>query len=319
MTSHEALLELDSSEFQNLSNELKLQRLEELSKNLSADASGSITILFSGNIDGQRIGDIAADIADKNPDARIISDTEIGKFLGDRKFQETLAETVGIDLNELRKGTVPPDLLSEYNSKLYNTDPSKDKLGFWSQASKRFVQETKGRVIILIGKDADPKKIFGSIEFQELMKNKSITHINNIPIDEFKKTLNVIPNQAITPKQIELLSESSSQILKTLNALKDKTTDIYNKESKIDKNLSIAEIYNQYDKDIAEMIKAYNVIRERNNNTIQELTELIKDKTTDIHNKDNKTDNIYNKEKDNNITNHENSSNEQDVRRNKMH
>jgi hypothetical protein len=271
---------INSESYKSLSSEAKQQTLFNISKDISVDASGSTTILYSGNIDGQKTSDIAVAMAKADPSMRIINNTDAAQFLNSDNFKKAFYETAGINGKDYMDGLLFPEqkaIIKDLNdNKLYSST------GPWAEASKRFVQETKGRVIILIGKDADPKKIFGSIEFQELMKNKSVTHINNIPIDEFKKTLNFIPDQAITPTQIELLSESSSQILKTLNALKDKTTDVYNKKSKID----IESFETQMNKIESETIRFKNMLAEamskNSNHSTQESIKSVKDEETHI-------------------------------------
>jgi hypothetical protein len=201
-------LELDSIEFKSLSNKAKIERLEELAKSLSADVSGSKTVFYSGTIEGQSARDIAEAIADKDPNARIINKTAVGDFLGNAKFEKALAEAMDIDFNLLKKGDVPSSLLNEYNSKLYNTDPANGKLGFWSEASKRFAMTAKGDIIALIGDDANKARVFNTVEFPELIKNHHITSINNTPISEFKKAVDVIPDNII-----HLISLESSKII----------------------------------------------------------------------------------------------------------
>ncbi|MDR2636181.1 MAG: hypothetical protein LBC08_05065, partial [Campylobacteraceae bacterium] len=171
MTEQQAQITLDhlinSESYKSLSSEAKQQALFNISKDVSVDASGSTTILYSGNIDGQKTGDIVATIAELDPNVRIINNTDAARFLNSKKLKKALYETTGIDWNSYIRDTLSPEqkaIIKDLNdNKLYSST------GPWSQASKRFAQETKGRVIILIGKDADPKKIFGSIEFQELM------------------------------------------------------------------------------------------------------------------------------------------------------
>ncbi|MDR2790405.1 MAG: hypothetical protein LBB59_05470 [Campylobacteraceae bacterium] len=121
MTLQEALQELDTTGFKSLSNEMKLQKLDELAKSLSADTSGSKTVFYSGILaDGQKAEDIVDAMTDADPTLRVIDKTDAGKFLGDVKFQKALAEAMGIDLDDFRDGKTPPDILDAYNSKLYH-------------------------------------------------------------------------------------------------------------------------------------------------------------------------------------------------------
>ncbi|MDR2081738.1 MAG: hypothetical protein LBP54_07645 [Campylobacteraceae bacterium] len=112
MKLQEALQELDTEGFKSLSNEMKLQRLDEIVNSLSADTSGSKTVFYSGIMaDGQKAEDIVNAMTDADPTLRVINKTDAGLFLNNQKFQEALAEAVEIDLVDFRNGKIPQDPL----------------------------------------------------------------------------------------------------------------------------------------------------------------------------------------------------------------
>ncbi len=124
------------------------------------------TILYSGTTDGVYNGNIAKDIADRaGGDVRVIDNTKMGRLLG--------SITNGDALNGLVEGNL--DDFKDFANKQFEP------------ASKIMVSEAKGKIVTILGKDAELNNVFGLIETPEILKTPDITHVNNEAISDVKK------------------------------------------------------------------------------------------------------------------------------------
>ena len=118
-------------------------------KNLLADvdvdnASGNITVLYSGDIVDVTASDIAtSEIATEmisNPNIRVIDKTHAADFMVSEEFRTALAETFG--KSEAEIDSLPRD--HPLKSWLFDGET-----GAWAATSKRFVEATTGEVRIM--------------------------------------------------------------------------------------------------------------------------------------------------------------------------
>lgn len=151
---------------QNLTFEQGLQALNSLSNNgldqvdrtvlrdlvnrVSADAPGSVTVLYSGDVNtelGLKPLTIINAMQRNGDDIRIIQDSPAAKFLGNDTFKESLAQSLGVDLDKLDlRGTEANDFFE-------------GPQGLWGDVSANFIDATKGDIVTLTG-DAANDRIF---------------------------------------------------------------------------------------------------------------------------------------------------------------
>ena len=166
-----------------------VQALYDLAKQVNINASGSVTILYSGQItsydsNGKPIVSTAAvlDAMKLNGESiRIIDTTDAAKFLDSQQFREALAAQYDLNGDDLR--AKPADLsptkqaaLKSMNDALYHPTT-----GPWAEASGRFVDATVGEVRTLTGGASADRGVFSQTEVPAALKNANITTIDGIP------------------------------------------------------------------------------------------------------------------------------------------
>ena len=114
-----------------------------LVQKVDISASGSTTILYSGNVNGIKTSIIAEEMAN-NPNIRIINKTDAARFLMSDEFIKALGATQGFSLAQMRNEDFSnPQKISLLNW-LYD-----GKIGPWAKTSERFIDATTGKVRIL--------------------------------------------------------------------------------------------------------------------------------------------------------------------------
>jgi hypothetical protein len=111
--------------------------LKDLANRVLADASGEVTVLYGGKIDGVGAGTYANKLADTNSEARVIKNTPAAAFLTDPLFETAVGETFGIDpkyIGDRTKGGAA-------NTFMEATD------GLWGDISERFIDKARGSII----------------------------------------------------------------------------------------------------------------------------------------------------------------------------
>jgi hypothetical protein len=108
------------------------KQLMDLAAQVSLDAApgytqGSVTLLYSGQINGVESIDYISRMIDDVPDIRVLNKIHVGQFLGDPEFQKAWLALTGGDTSLLYNGSNGP----------------------WAQASARFVADTVGEVRVL--------------------------------------------------------------------------------------------------------------------------------------------------------------------------
>ena len=149
--------------------------LTRIIENLSVEASGQKTVLYSG-MDMNEIDKLAQD-----PKLRILNNTEAYKFVSTLEKNEDF-----IGAWKKITGETNPNF-NDYNSPVGKFIGGEDpvngkprKMGAWDIISKNFVRETQGEVIALIGKNAKVGRVFFQTEFEALKHNSNVTKINGI-------------------------------------------------------------------------------------------------------------------------------------------
>ncbi|MDI9335498.1 MAG: hypothetical protein QM520_00475 [Gammaproteobacteria bacterium] len=176
------------SQLSNPSQYNSIQALYDLAKQVNVDASGSVTILFSGestayNTDGQLIisnRQLLEGMKRSGVSIREIGDTDVAKFLDSPEFKQALARQYNLDERDLntKLADLSPDkqvALKSMNDALYH--PTN---GPWAKASDRFVEATKGEVRTLTG-GAMAGRVFEQTELPQALNNTKITTIDGIP------------------------------------------------------------------------------------------------------------------------------------------
>jgi Ca2+-binding RTX toxin-like protein len=165
-----------------------VQALYDLVKQVNINATGRVTILFSGETVSYGANnkpiisrqDIVNAMKLNGESIRIIDDTDAAKFLNSQEFKLALAGQYGLDGRDLE--SLPADLsstkqaaLKSMNDALYHPTS-----GPWAEASGRFVDATDGEVRTLTG-GAQPDRVFGATEVERVLNTTKITTIDGIP------------------------------------------------------------------------------------------------------------------------------------------
>jgi hypothetical protein len=221
---------INSQEYKDLSAKEKQQEIFKISKKVNADRDGTKTVLYSGSINGKSAWDIAKEMA-KDPNARIVDKTDVGKFLGSKPFKDAIYATVDVDYDTYVKNELSPEK-REIAENLNNQLIYNGKDGFWAEASKRFVSSAKDETLLLIGEPRrgklDKDTVFYQVEFEEVVKNKNITTINGIDKSKYLDLLNfnqeeglLTSDQLKAVKAITKATENETINFKKLNSMSD--------------------------------------------------------------------------------------------------
>ncbi|MFZ5557165.1 MAG: VCBS domain-containing protein [Pseudomonadota bacterium] len=145
------------------------KQLMDLAAQVSLDAApnytqGSVTLLYSGQINGVDSNDYIRRMIDDDADIRVLNKTHVGQFLGDPEFQKKWLALTGGDTSLLYNGSNGP----------------------WAHASARFVADTVGEVRVLAF-SPKPDSAFVLTELKKALADGSrITHVEGIPVADLK-------------------------------------------------------------------------------------------------------------------------------------
>ena len=148
------------------------EQLRKLAAQVDADASGKLTVLYSGPAAKDIWStDVINAMVDAGEDVRVINKSEAAKFLGSRDFYNAVADAYDVDVDKLVDGSY--------------RGPASDWLyhptqGPWADASARFADATKGEVRAIVA-DANPTRVFGAVEVPHILANPNVTTVEGIP------------------------------------------------------------------------------------------------------------------------------------------
>ena len=144
--------------------------LRDLVNRISADAPGSVTVMYSGAVNselGLKPLTIINAMKNNGDDIRTIQDSPANKFLNNVDFRESLAQSLGVELKELDlRGTAANDFLE-------------GPQGLWGDVSANFIDATKGDIVTLTGGAADDR-IFSQRELERIQANEKITSVDGL-------------------------------------------------------------------------------------------------------------------------------------------
>lgn len=133
---------------------------------------GSVTLLYSGPVEGVSSGKIIEGMIEQDADIRVIDKTQAGAFLKSKEFSDAFRELT--DAMTPAEAKAAGDLLFDAQK------------GPWAEASRRFAADTVGEVRFL-GPDAIRARQFGAAELPNLLAPGSkVTGIEGIAIDELR-------------------------------------------------------------------------------------------------------------------------------------
>lgn len=151
------------------------EQLRALAAQVDADASGKVTVLYSGRVsEGVYSNDVVKGMIAAGEDVRVINNSQAAKFLESRDFNAAVSKAYGIDLADLTSGKYH----GPATDWLYNA-----KEGPWADASGRFVDATHGEVRAIVS-DAKLDRVFVAVELPRAIANPNITMIEGIPREE---------------------------------------------------------------------------------------------------------------------------------------
>ena len=153
------------------------------------------TVLYSGPVGQYNSGAIANGLAAGSDDIAIIDRTAFNTFLNNPVVQEAVLDAFG-------------GIQADANAALFGSNG-----GLWSEASARFASAARG-AIITITPDANPEKIFGSVEIENILNNADVTTINGVPKSLFIERYNSI----VATEGVEAASADIFNKINTLSA-----------------------------------------------------------------------------------------------------
>lgn len=184
ITSDDALKELINNPAKYVTKESLLG----LAQTVSVEASGKVTLLYSGTFGIDAVGNEISTGSMVNglasQDIRTIDKTQAKIFLNSPIFKKAVADVYGTTVQdmELREPSTP-------EGKLANDFMNNSKTGVWAETSKRFIQGTTGEVVTWTA-HADSNRIFGATELPEALKEGAgITSINGRSTDIIRKEI----------------------------------------------------------------------------------------------------------------------------------
>ena len=152
--------------------------LLDVARQASIDATGAVTVFYSGGVGNVSSSDIVTGLLESNADIRVIDKSVAGQLLSSDIFRSKVAEAFGTTLADLKAGGITPEGQAALNW-LFNPPGSP-----WSEASGRFASATVGEARF-IGPAANITKNFGSIELRNAIAS-GMTSLEGIPIDQLK-------------------------------------------------------------------------------------------------------------------------------------
>jgi hypothetical protein len=168
---------------QELAKVTTVDQLRNLINQLSIEAEGKITILYSGSTaNGVSNADIIQGMLRNGDDIRVIDKTEAAKFLqvNDKLpgYNDDLAEKLTILFGDDGSVRGKPGNKFLFGDK----DASGTRIpnGAWDNISGRFIDATVGEVPTLTG-GADEDGVFGQTELTRALGTSKITTIDGIP------------------------------------------------------------------------------------------------------------------------------------------
>ena len=165
---------------------IKLAILDVVSKtSVHVDhAESKITVLYSGDVNGKKSFDIAADMA-SNSDIRILDKTSAFELLKSQDFQNIQAKAFGYqdyDAMDTHLKSIHGDSPSIYDTpeKKFEGD---GKSGLWAIISRNFAAETVGEVRIVTVYPREDS-VLAATEIETLLKEQKVTKIDGSTLDE---------------------------------------------------------------------------------------------------------------------------------------
>jgi Ca2+-binding RTX toxin-like protein len=163
--------------------ELTPQALANLVKNISVEASGSVTIFYGGKtIDGADTTQVVSKMMAAGDDIRVLDKSAAGLFLKSQEFLTAAGKASGLSGAQLEAFVDSSLGKNPATDWFYAADSNTSP---WAAASKNFAQATTGEVRLLVsGSAAD--RIFNQAELPALLQNTSVTKINGYDVDSLK-------------------------------------------------------------------------------------------------------------------------------------
>jgi hypothetical protein len=169
------------------------ETLRALAAQVDADATGRLTVLYSGPAaNGVWSTQVIDAMVEAGEDVRVINKSQAAQFLTSDDFYHALANAYEIDdFRPLVEGTYR----GPATAWLYHPEH-----GPWADASGRFADATKGEVVAIVG-DADPGRVFGKVEVPHILANPNVTTIEGIP----RETLAAMSKPGDTQAAFEMI------------------------------------------------------------------------------------------------------------------
>lgn len=78
------------------------QALRDLANQVSADPSGSITVLYSANVGNVSTTDVVNSMVANRNDIRVIDNADVATFLKSPQFMQAVADAFGVSSDDVR-------------------------------------------------------------------------------------------------------------------------------------------------------------------------------------------------------------------------
>ncbi|QNX32797.1 calcium-binding protein [Acinetobacter seifertii] len=168
--------------------------LRDLVNRVSADAPGSVTVLYSGEVNsevGLKPLSIINAMRNNGDDIRVIMESPAAKLLGDIGFRSALADSFNVDIDNLD--------IKDTDANKFLESPD----GLWGDVSANFIDATEGKVLTITG-GAEDSRIFSQRELEKIQANEKI-----ISVDGLDRTYLSNMSQEQAYKVIKVASDTS--------------------------------------------------------------------------------------------------------------
>jgi Ca2+-binding RTX toxin-like protein len=129
--------------------------------------AGRTVVFYSGPIGSVQASQVAQALVAQSDKFFIIDQSDLGRVLGNTEFQAALRNAVGVEASAAALDSL------------------------WVDASRRLAQNSSGAVISLTP-NAEPGRIFATVELPELINNPNVTTIDGIPRTQLKTTMDAV-------------------------------------------------------------------------------------------------------------------------------
>ena len=181
--------------------------------NASNAAPDAVTLLYSGKLsENLHTGTVAetisnASISNGNKQVITIIDTDAGKLLKSRAFEDAVERAI-------QGNPDAANLKNQFFNGVTDANGTRTQPGLWDDVSQRLAQNATGDVRTIVAPDAASNSVFSQTELKALLDttaSPNVTHINGIPREDLIRLRTDLLATGTTPTLADI--ETADRIL----------------------------------------------------------------------------------------------------------